>query len=518
MTQPRVRYRYRSPRFRACDTSLAPSLLEILSHSGIVLAYITVMIHRAGHGSGQLIVNLIGPLAMTGILAVAAWRLLRADGRNIWTALFWFRLSTGAYFGLGTCLVFVVNYATRSYIEAFYKFSDDEILKFNLIVSVSVVLVLGAARAVILLSGPAKRVRQTGNQAQGQTLLGVGVLFLVIGLSVNYGLKVPQEFGWTNSRISQAVLNLANFNQLGIFMLTLWSLERARWFLPIIIGIAAVEIVFQLLLFAKSGTLITLIVFLLAFLWRKITLIRAGVCAALVIGAYVVTTPLVGYSRAQLATVHGSFSQIGFGPRFEILTSYDPAAAHAFAGGKEIQYALLRISYVNAATLVIAQYDNGAPGDWPELLPTVFVPRALWPEKPIISDIGRDIYELGTGSRSSSSGAGVFAEAYWAMGWGGVIVYMTIYGVILGVLTNLAARSLREGKWLLLPVMLMALQIGFRTDGHYISDVAGASVIVAWMYLILSFGDRLLRLLSRPKYPAGLAIRSLRAPSKESRR
>lgn len=518
MTQPRVRYRPRLPRFRARGTSLAPSLLEILSHFGIVLFYIAAMVYRADYGSGQLIANLIGPLAMTGILAVAAWRLLRADRRNIWTALFWFRLSTGAYFGFGTCVVFGVNYATRVYIESFYKFFDDEILKMNLVVSVSVVLVLGAARAAILLSGP-QRVRQTAKQTQGQALLGVGMLFLVVGLSVNYGLKAPQDFGWTNSQIPSSILGFAQFTMLGIFMLTLWSLERARWFLPVITGIAAVEMVFQLLLFAKTGILMTLTLFLLAFLWRKITLVRAGVCAALIIGTYVVTTPLVSYSRAQLDAVHGRFAKIGFGPRFKILTSYDPAAAHAFAGGKEIQYALLRISYVNAATLVIAQYDDGAPGDWPELLPAVFVPRALWPEKPIISDVGRDIYELGTGRRSSFAGAGVFAEAYWAMGWWGVIVYMTIYGAILGVLTNLAARSLREGKWLLFPVVLMGLQIGFRTDGHYILDVAGAGVIVVWMYLILSFGDRLLRSLSRPKYPVGLAhIRSLHAPSTENRR
>ena len=39
----------------------------------------------------------------------------------------------------------------------------------------------------------------------------------------------------------------------------------------------------------------------------------------------------------------------------------------------------------------------------------------------------------------------------------------------------------------------------------------------AWMYLILSSSDRVLRSLLRPKYPVGLAVRSLRAPSIESR-
>jgi hypothetical protein len=68
---------------------------------------------------------------------------------------------------------------------------------------------------------------------------------------------------------------------------------------------------------------------------------------------------------------------------------------------------------------------------------------------------------------------------------------MAAHGVILGLLTAMTARLLREGRWLFFPVVLQALQIGFRSDGLYIADVAGATVLVVGMYAVLTVLDRL---------------------------
>jgi hypothetical protein len=241
--------------------------------------------------------------------------------------------------------------------------------------------------------------------------------------------------------------------------------------------------------------LLTLILYLLAFLWNKVSIAKAAICGAAAVAVFVLVQPIVIHGRNVLI-VSGD-TQASLARRLEILLSYSAEDAAA-VNPDELQSSLARISYVNAATFVIRQYDIGIPGDWPKLLPAVFVPRLLWPEKPNITDIGLDIYELGTGSRASSMGAGVFADAYWAMGWWGVLVYMPIYGLILGVLTLNAARVLREHRWLFFPVVLVAIVVGFRTDGHYIADVAGASVILAGMYIVLVAVDRLLAALSAP--------------------
>lgn len=101
---------------------------------------------------------------------------------------------------------------------------------------------------------------------------------------------------------------------------------------------------------------------------------------------------------------------------------------------------------------------------------------------------------------------------------GGVIIYIMIYEVILSVLTN-SERPLFAGR----QMIVTSCRAHGTADGvtHRWALYLGcsvASVIAAWMYLILPFSDRVLRPLSRPKYPVGLAIRSLSAPSTESRR
>src|SRR4051794_17270939 len=126
------------PKPQRLGEALAPPVLEILSLAGLAGFY--WFAQDVLDEDGHVVTNLIGPLAMAAILGVFAWRMVRAEARNIWTALFWFRASTGFYFGLGTSFVFAMNAPTRSYIESFHHFVQDDILKLNLIVSVSTVV------------------------------------------------------------------------------------------------------------------------------------------------------------------------------------------------------------------------------------------------------------------------------------------------------------------------------------------------------------------------------------------
>lgn len=469
------------------DVSIAPTMSEVVGVTGVWLFYL--MVHELLGREANLTASLVGPLALTTILGMGAWRMVRIDGKNVWTALFWFRLSTAIYFGLGTYAVFIANNITRLYLETFHQFFDDEIFKLNLVVSLSVAIVLATARIVIVALERSRRAgaARSGGEEADRTLPLIGGAFLVIGLVITYTIKVPQDFGWTSGEWSGTIIGLSRLTMIGIFMLTLWSLERARWFLPVISMIAFVEMLLQLLLFAKAGIMMTLLLYLLAFLWRGVTLRRSVISAVVTIAVFTSIQPIVGYARHELEISQSA--QAGFGRRLEILLSF-ASADTSWADGDEHQGTLLRISYVNAATFVIRQYDMGIPGEWPSLLPAVFVPRFFWPEKPIISDVGLDIYELGTGRRTSSAGAGVFADAYWAMGWWGVVVYMPVYGFILGLLSFTTVRLLREGRWVFFPVILLAMLMGTRADGHYITDVAGATTIITGMFVVLLVVER----------------------------
>lgn len=518
MRQPLVmtsRTMYAHTAHRPAGTSnsvLAPTVGEISALIALAAFYMvsdTVFGERS-----YAVVNIVGPLLLNAILGYGGWLLIRSDGKNLWMALFWFRLSTIVYFGVGTFSIFIMDAFSRQYLESFFLFSDQDVFKVNLVVTVSAILVLASARVAVLLSArrSARRRPATATQIPDpeRKFKSVAVVFLAVGLTINYTLKAPYDMGWISVEIPGSIVGLARLTLIGIFMLTLWSLVHVPRWLPAITAFMLIESLFQLLLLSKAGALFPLVMFLLAFLWNKVTIRRLVICSGLVILAFGSLKPLVEYARQELEQRHGEQPQAGFIERAEILQSYFGSATPEEATNTG-STALTRISYVNTAAFVIQRYDSGYAADWPNLLPAVFIPRFLWPDKPIISDIAKDIYELSTGRRTSQVGAGLFADAYWAMGWWGIIVFMPIYGLILGVLTVMSAKLLQDGRWLFFPVVLLALHMGFRTDGHYITDVAGAAVILAGYFAVLYVVEIMVKALAKP-VPISMGAVSQRAP------
>lgn len=478
----------------SASIGIAPTLPEIAALCGLCAFY---EIAFAFFGADAYVpTGLAGPLILVAALGYGCWQMLRADRRSIWTPLFWFRLSTSAYFGFGTYSVFVVNGVTRVYMETFHRFYDDEVFRLNRLVALSVVLVLITARIVVQVRMRSNRAAQESLDPETMEraidrLRIVGLVFLGLGTFVTFAIKIPYDFGWITYEWPGSIVNLSRMTMLSIFMLTLWCLERSPKHLPFVGLLTCIELVTQLILFTKSGVLITLVMFLLAFVWHRTNVLRMTAIAVALVGAFLALQPIVTYARDTLEQRYGA-ATVGFEQRLEILSSYFGSEA-AVDNSDEVGRGWTRISYVNAATFVIRQYDIGRPADWPSLLPAVFVPRLFWPEKPIMSDVGVDIYELGTGRRTSAMGAGLFADAYWAMGWLGVLVYLPVYGAILGGFTVMTLGLLRQGLWHYFPVILTAMLMGFRTDGHYLTDVAGASVILCGMYAVITVLDFFIR-------------------------
>lgn len=472
---------------------VAPTVMEIWILAGLLLSYFLVDTQLGGSSHQSL--NYGGPLALVAILGYANWHMARKDPKTLWTSLFWFRLSTAVYFGLGTFFVYVVNDQTRVYLESFYRFTDEEVFKLNQLATLSVISVLIAARLTLhVTSRWATRMHQrvaVTVKSRERALLLTASVSLGLGLFISYVVVMPYRMGWSDFILPGSVMSLKALVPVGIFLFVLWSRRNARSLLPIVFALIAVEMLFSLLFFAKSEFLLLLVMVSLAYLWERVTLSKLFLVGTIVLTAYFSIEPMVSYARYEIGLRYGENAQAGFDERMEILSGYFSEGGAA-AKADEMQGGLSRISYVNAATFLIHRYDSGYPDDWPELLAAVLVPRFLWPEKPIITAIGQRIYTLGSGNEGSSSGAGLFAEAYWAWGWWGVVFFMGLYGAAIGVLTRFASVIMHNGQWLYFPVVLMGLQYGMRTDGHYIADAAGGLVILVGFYVLFRLLDRLM--------------------------
>jgi hypothetical protein len=492
----------RPRRALAPERALLPKpaeLLALLLLAGMYLGAEAVL-GRESYG----FVNMTGPLVLAAILGYGAWQTVAREPANVWVALFWFRVSTAVYFGLGTYAIFLVNTPTRLYMEAYFRFSDDQVFKLNVIVAVSALVVLGSARLLMksLIADKGRGKRREPARGGGTTrgLLPTGLAFLAVGLAIDYGFVVPYAMKWTDYTLPGSIMNLANLTPVGVFMITVSTLSSSGALLPAMLGVVLLQSLKALLLFEKTSLLKMLILFLLAFLWHRFTLRRGLAVAAILTAVYALSVPLVRYGRLEMARRYNDRNIATPAERLEILVSY-LREGNVEEPGEEIQGAWSRISYVNQSALAISLYDAGWPGNTMANLPAVFIPRLLWPEKPIITKLGTDFNVLATGNEGSASSPGLFAEAYWNFGWLGIPIIMVPLGFIYGALSLYAAWVIRNGRWIYFPAVLLALIMGFRTDGVFVADVAGAGVILIAGHTLLLALERGIALLRPP--PAG---------------
>jgi hypothetical protein len=214
-------------------------------------------------------------------------------------------------------------------------------------------------------------------------------------------------------------------------------------------------------------------------------LLRLGVGAVVAAAIFASLQPMIGFGRERTIELGAGRQMATLDDRWSIFTSYLRGDRPKKPGEDEAQGAMSRFSYVNAATMVVAWYDLGRPGNTFENALAAFVPRLLWPDKPDISGSGRELYTEATGNVGTSISPGLPAEVYWNFGWWGIPLLMLPLGVVLAVLAHAGTRIMAQERWLYLPVVLMSIQVGTRIDGSYVGDYIGAPVTIGVMYLLL---------------------------------
>src|SRR5450759_2142370 len=91
---------------------------------------------------------------------------------------------------------------------------------------------------------------------------------------------------------------------------------------------------------------------------------------------------------------------------------------------------------------------------------STFIPRIIWPDKPVIT-YGHEFTFLVTGAEGSGgSGAGFFGEAYWNLGWSGVVLAAVWTGIIHAIMTSVNMQKIADKDLRWLPIVLMSIKMG----------------------------------------------------------
>ncbi len=475
---------------------LRPAGWELLGFVLLVAFYLLSDELFGDEASGTT--NIVGPVWLTAVLALGIVRMARMNSDAVWTALFWFRLSTAAYFGIGNLVPLIAGGSTRLNMETFFQFSDTDIARFNLLVAFCVLTVLSTAH---LLAGWRGRPRSRRDQIVAEArpretaALTIGLVFYGIGATIKYLFVLPHTFGLVSGVLVGALGQLSELVLVGLYLLSAWSFERRRGLLPLVGALVLLEMAVGLLTFAKTSVLFAPIMFFLGLLRGGFTLPRIAITVAVVGLVYALITPIVSYGRDEMGRTLGSLTApLGFDGRVAIVTSYFAGGGASGGAADEagVNWQASRLSYVNAAAFVMRRYDAGHPGDTLKQLPLVFIPRILWPDKPIITAAGAELTLVALGYDTSQTGATMFAEAYWNFGWWGAPILMIPLGLIFGLVSTFSLNVFRRGNWIFFPLVLLGMRMGFRIDGMFVSDIAGTVVFMLWFYVILAVLNQLL--------------------------
>lgn len=229
--------------------------------------------------------------------------------------------------------------------------------------------------------------------------------------------------------------------------------------------------------FNKSELLLPLAALVAGLAYRYSTLRILPVGLALLVATYLAAGNPTDFGRSTL----GYQEAAGPAERWQILV--DGWSSTRDLREEEEYGTWARLCYTSPQAAVLDLWDEGNGGDGLRLIPWVFVPRLVAPEKPEITETGRKLNEKITRSETSSTGVGIFASGYYHAGWWGLILASALCGWILAQTSAIAGAIFSRSALLLVPLALLGMYIAFRIDGDFISDYLGTFVFILYPLL-----------------------------------
>jgi hypothetical protein len=133
------------------------------------------------------------------------------------------------------------------------------------------------------------------------------------------------------------------------------------------------------------------------------------------------------------------------------------------------------------------------------------IPRALWPDKPVVSDIGTDFNEMVSGFNTSALGVVVFADAYWNFGWAGLLIFIPA-GFFLWWAGRNARQIVETRDWIMMPFVLITFRIAMSVDNFLVLSWLTPGVIAAILLLVLRFAKHAILATLKSSLAAGAPV------------
>jgi hypothetical protein len=433
---------------------LAPEFGEILAL--LIATGIAFILYWGGVYD---IANILIPLMIGVIGSWGIWRLIRRSPANVWTPLFALRASAVVFLAIGGLVTEFGSEETREVVLSLYAYSPEEGAKTNTIFLAGYFVTIAAIKLASMMRPLPPPNPSAGVVFTTKATLRLGVLFLALGFGYTFLIQLPLLINRSSVVLPGTLaLMFSALSAVGTFLIALWSVER-KGIAYLLVGVLLfVQLLISLLLLEKTVVLTSVLLVGLAFLLHKVSVYRiVGLTVAL--GALLAfVTPAVTQGRQIHARIYGDLDGGSMSERIGYSIEYLEGYRIPSVAGDESS-SFVRLHYVSPSAFAVTQYDAGLGSDVIANGFSALIPRALWPDKPNVSDIGTDFNEMVSGFNNSALGVVVFADAYWNFGWVGLLIFIPA-GFFLWWAAWNARQIVERRDWVMMPFVLVTFKIG----------------------------------------------------------
>ncbi len=423
-------------------------------------------------------------------MLVAAVRIVRHCPEAIWAPSFWILMNSAVFYGIGPLVEVYGNPSTRAaLLYSELAVSPSELTRSNLL-SASGITCLISGFWLHVCANPGKWKAVASSQPLARSYISpihVAIAFVVGGAILRYLFIKPAQWGMIDMVIPGVLTSVAPILDVGFGIMTYLAVRGSPRLRCAIAICLPIHLLLTLLAMSKMELVIALMFPALGAYLGNRSLSRLAIMLAVIAYVFVPAQNLVHIGRAAILEKSGTINDAGYLERIDIVIDYisrQPDPVPLSYGDEQRQGWWTRLNFSGEQALAMALYDAGAAGSTLSNAWIRFIPRVLWPDKPIIRPLGAEFYNISVNRQGTSNlGLPIYGDLYWNYGWAGVIVGCLLIGWLFAAMSWRSIEALKKMEFIVLPAVLIAMLSAAQGLNNFVLDSIISRLPIYFAYL-----------------------------------
>jgi len=433
--------------------------------------------------------NAVLPIYIMIVSLLVAWSVIRRKPALIWTPAFLFPLQSAVFFGFGSLVEVFGNEATMHFnLTNNLAMTTLEYAASNALSALGIMLIffgfwLHTSLAVNVWQNLHRQAHFFPSVPMSPSV--VVIAFTLGGFCLTYLLVKPAQWGIFNIVVPGALTSITPLVHVG-FGLVVYLAARGNRKMSLFLWVFwPLHLALVWLMLEKVEIILAVLLPMIGAFMANRNFLQFSISILALFVMFYVSQPYVTSSRAVIQMEAGNIDEASYVRRAEIAFDYIIGKHRIERDEDDVEFWWRRLNYSAAQSYAIRAFNSGETMNTFDEFWMRFVPRLLWPDKPVQYGLGRTFYERISGQQGSSLGLGIYGDAYWQYGFISVFITMTLIGILFSYLSMLGLAILERREFIYFPLILLALKMAVLGPLGFISEAIISPLPIMFVYYLL---------------------------------